>query len=141
MDLIERKTYSKNGNKFENVLSYDRWILEYVNDTIQDINGDGLKDFVVNWYGNTGCCLKAFSNVHLLRTDQKTFSNNLEFINPTFSPKEKIFRGICYGHPEETEIYKYKWNHETIDSLEYISHEKKRGWREIRKNYCYNRST
>ena len=91
---------------------------------IQNINRDLLKDFVVNWYGNTGCCLKAFSNVYLLRTAQKTFSNNFEFINPTFSPKEKIIRGICYGHPGETEMYKYKWNHEKVDTLEYISDEK-----------------
>ena len=34
-----------------------------------------------------------------------TFSKNFEFINPTFSPKEKIIRGICYGHPGETEMY------------------------------------
>ena len=40
----------------------------------------------------------------------KTISNNFEFINPTFSPKEKIIRGVCYGHPSETEMYKYKWN-------------------------------
>ena len=91
---------------------------------IQNINRDLLKDFVVNWYGNTGCCLNAFSNVYLLRNDQKTFSKNFEFINPTFSPKEKIIRGVCYGHPGETEMYKYKWNGETIDTLEYISYEK-----------------
>ena len=123
-DFIYIDIYSRKGDKFENVLFYNRWKLEYMNDTIQDINGDGLDDFVVNWYGNTGCCLKAFSNVYLLRTDQKTFSNNFEFINPTFSPKEKIIRGICYGHPGKTDMYKYKWNSETIDTLEYISYEK-----------------
>ena len=67
--------------------------MEYVNKTIQDINGDDIDDSVVNWYGNTGCCLNAFSNVYLLRTDQKTFSNNFEFMNPTFYPKKKIIRG------------------------------------------------
>ncbi|MEO7314707.1 MAG: hypothetical protein ABIW47_05955 [Ginsengibacter sp.] len=54
----------------------------------------------------------------------KAFSKNFEFINPTFSPKEKIIRGICYRHPGETEMYKYKWNRESIDTLEYISYEK-----------------
>jgi len=80
--------------------------MEYINDTIRDINGDGFNDFVVNWYGSNGCCLKAFSNVYLLRPDKKIFSNNLEFINPTFSPTEKIIRGVCYGYPGETEMYK-----------------------------------
>jgi hypothetical protein len=116
--------YSKGDSKFEKVISYERWELEYTGDTIRDINGDGLKDFVVNWYGNTGCCLKAFSNVFLQRTDKKTFSQNLQFINPTFSPQEQIVRGVCYGHPGETEMYKYKWNEEMVDTVEYIYYEK-----------------
>jgi hypothetical protein len=115
--------YSKSNNKFQKVLSHDEWKMTYVDDTIKDINGDGLNDFMVNWYGSTGCCLKAFSNVYLLRSDQQTFSKELEFINPTFSPKEKIIRGVCYGHPGETEMYKYKWNGEKVDTLEYISYE------------------
>lgn len=116
--------YIKDKNKFKKVLSHEQWSMTYVNDTIRDINGDGLKDFVVKWYGSNGCCLKAFSNIYLLRADKKTFSNSFEFINPTFSPKEKIIRGVCYGHPSDTEMYKYKWNGETIDTLEYISYEK-----------------
>ncbi len=116
--------YSKIGNKFEKVVSHEQWSMTYVNDTIQDINGDGLNDFVVNWYGSTGCCLKGFSNVYLLRKGEKTFSESFQFINPTFSPKEKIIRGVCYGHPGETEMYKYRWNGEKVDTLEYISYER-----------------
>lgn len=112
--------YSKDGNKFKKVLSHKQWTLTYVNDTIRDINGDDLKDFVVNWYGATGCCLKAFSDIYLLRKDKKEFSKGFEFINPTFSPEEKIIRGVQYGHPGQTEIYKFKWNGETVDTLEYI---------------------
>lgn len=116
--------YSKNDNKFERVVSHEQWTMEYMNDTVRDINGDGLDDFVVNWYGSNGCCLKAFSEIYLLKTDKKTFSKGFKFINPTFSPKEKIVRGVCYGHPSATEMYKYKWNGETVDTLEYISFEK-----------------
>ncbi len=116
--------YSKCDNRFEKVVSHEQWPMTYVNDTIRDINGDGLNNFVVNWYGANGCCLKAFSNVYLLRQDKKAFSENFEFINPTFSPKEKIVRGVCYGHPGETEMYKYKWNGEKVDTLEYVSYEK-----------------
>ncbi|MFL9829494.1 hypothetical protein ABS764_01395 [Flavobacterium sp. ST-87] len=116
--------YTKGENKFEKVVSHEQWTMTYVNDTIQDINGDGLNDFVVNWYGANGCCLKAFSNVYLLRQDKKAFSDNFEFINPTFSPREKIIRGVCYGHPGETEMYKYKWNGEKVDTLEYVSYER-----------------
>jgi hypothetical protein len=116
--------YSKGDNKYEKVVSHKEWSLTYVNDTIRDINGDGLNDFIVNWYGSSGCCLKAFSNVYLLRQNQKAFSENFEFINPTFSPKEKIIRGICYGQPGETEMYKYKWNGEKVDTLEYVSYQR-----------------
>lgn len=116
--------FSKTDKQFNKVLSHEQWILEYTGDTIRDINGDGLKDFVVNWYGNTGCCLKAYSNVYLQRADNKSFSPNFEFINPTFSPKERIIRGVCYGQPGETEMYKYKWNKESVDTVEYIYFEK-----------------
>lgn len=116
--------YAKTDKGFQNVVSHDEWTMSYMNDTIRDINGDGRKDFVVNWYGMNGCCLKAFSNVYLLRQDQKRFSENFEFINPTFSPKEKVIRGVCYGHPGETEMYKYKWNGEKVDTLEYVSYQR-----------------
>lgn len=119
--------YAKGENKFKKVVSHRQWSLEYVNDTIQDINGDRYNDFVVNWYGMTGCCLKAFSNVYLLRQNNKEFSESFEFINPTFSPKEKIIRGLCYGHPGETEMYKYKWNGEKIDTIEFVAYETKKG--------------
>ncbi len=116
--------FSKNDNHFKKVLSHEQWLMTYKNDSIRDINGDGLKDFVVNWEGASGCCLKDFSDVYLLRKDKKTFSPYFEFINPTFSPEEKIIRGICYGHPGETEMYKYKWNGEKVDTLEYVSYER-----------------
>lgn len=116
--------FSKADKQFLKVLSHKQWDMTYVNDTIRDINGDGVKDFVVNWYGSSGCCLKAFSNVYLLRSDKQTFSNSFEFINPTFSAKDKIIRGVCYGQPGDTEMYKYKWIGEAVDTLEYISYEK-----------------
>lgn len=130
--MIRRKTpgavyidiFSRENPQLAKVLSHEQWSLTYLGDTVRDINGDQLKDFVVNWYGSTGCCLKAFSNVFLQRPDKKSFSNPFEFINPTFSPGEKIIRGVCYGHPGETELYKYKWNGEAVDTLEYVYFEK-----------------
>lgn len=120
--------FAKSNNQFRKVLSHDESDLTYVNDTIQDVNGDGLSDFVVNWYGSSGCCLKAFSNVYLLNQDGKSFLKDIEFINPTFSPKEKVVRGVCYGYAGETEMYKLRWKGQMLDTLEYISYEKdKRG--------------
>jgi hypothetical protein len=112
--------YARRNNQFEKAVSHEQWALTFVNDTTQDINGDGLKDFVVNWYGSTGCCLKAFSNVYLQRQNRRTFSKEFQFINPTFSPSEKIIRGVSYGHPGHTSMYKYRWKGEAVDTLEYI---------------------
>ena len=109
---------------YKPVLAHEQWKMEYLNDTIRDINGDARKDFVVNWYGVNGCCLKGYSIVYLLRQNDIGFSKSFEFINPTFSPGESVVRGLEYGHPGETEMYKYKWNKENIDTLEYVSFEK-----------------
>lgn len=133
----------KEGNKFKSILSHEQWALTYTGDTIQDINGDGIKDFVVNWYAAAGCCLKANSDVFILRSDFKSFSDITNFLNPTFSPKERVIRGICYGHPGETEMYKFKWNGEKIDTVEYVSFEldkegKKTGKIVISNQYPYH---
>lgn len=135
--------YFKEGNKFKSVLSHEQWALTYTGDTIQDINGDGIKDFVVHWYGAAGCCLKANSDVFILKSDFKSFSDITNFLNPTFSPKERVIRGICYGHPGETEMYKFKWNGEKIDTVEYVSFEldkegKKTGKVVISNQYPYH---
>jgi hypothetical protein len=116
--------YIPEDNDFRNVFSYDVWTMEYVNDTIWDINGDGRKDFVINTYGANGCCLKAFSDVYLLMADEKTFTEKINFTNPTFSPKEKIVRGVCYGHPGYTDIYKFRWKGIELDTVEYVSYER-----------------
>ncbi len=121
--IIYIDIFSRIGRQYKKVVAHEQPTLDYRSDTILDINGDGLNDFVVNWYGNTGCCLKAFSDVYLLRHDKGEFSNSFEFINPTFSAKEKVIRGVCYGQPGGTEMYKYRWNGESIDTIEYIYYE------------------
>lgn len=115
--------FLKDDTSYRSVLMHRQWKMEYVNDTIWDINGDAKSDFVVNWYGTSGCCLKGYSVVYLFRNVQD-FSRPFEFINPTFSPKESVVRGLEYGHPGETGMYKYKWNRDCLDTLEYVSFEK-----------------
>jgi len=111
--------YAIQGSTFLQVIQHEQLHMTYTSDTIQDINGDHRKDFVVNWYGNSGCCLKAFAEVYLRGIDGQ-FSEPFKFINPTFSPAESVIRGVRYGHPGETEMYKYKWNGETVDTMEYL---------------------
>ncbi len=126
--------YLNKNRTFRNVLAHKQWNLEYVKDTIQDVNGDGHPDFLVNWYGSTGCCLKNFYNVYLFQPATGTFSKGYEFINPTFSAKEGVIRGVCYGHPGETEMYKYKWNGLKVDTIEYIYPDKNKKGHYIKAN-------
>jgi hypothetical protein len=111
--------YAVRRSELSQIIRQELMYRTYVSDTIQDINGDQLKDFVINWYGSIGCCLKAFSNVYLQRANG-SFTSGYEFINPTFSPQEHLIRGVRYGHPGDTEMYKYRWNGENVDTVEYL---------------------
>jgi hypothetical protein len=115
--------YIKQKDSFVHVLSHKQ---DDANapDTLLDVNGDGMKDYLINWYGNIGCCLKNFYAVYLYQPQTGTFSEMYTFINPTFSAKEKVIRGVEYGHPGETSMYKYRWNGLQVDSLESIYFEK-----------------
>jgi hypothetical protein len=98
----------------------DDWSnLDYLGTDIKDINGDGIKDFITNWENASGCCRRDHYYVYLYKRDD-TFSEQFDFINPTFYPKQKLVLGVSYGHPGEVPLYKYKWNGFKVDTIEYI---------------------
>ena len=112
--------YQVEKTDFKEVLYREQGEMTYIGDTITDVNGDGFKDFLVHWYPSSGCCRRDIYNVYLNLSNRVVFTKDYEFINPTFSPKEKIIRGVEYGHPGEVGLYKYKWNGLQIDTLEFI---------------------
>ena len=112
--------YKINGNKTEKLIEREQDGMTYIRDTIFDVNGDGYKDFLVHWYPNSGCCRRDIYNVYLNQPEKGNFTQDYEFINPTFSAKEKIIRGVEYGHPGEVGLYKYKWNGLQVDTVEFI---------------------
>ena len=112
--------YKINGEKSERLIEREQDGLTYIRDTIFDANGDGHKDFLVHWYPSSGCCRRDVYNVYLNQPDKGNFTQDYEFINPTFSSKEKVIRGVEYGHPGEIGLYKYKWNGLQIDTIEFI---------------------
>lgn len=116
--------YSEVSGKFEKALSYAATSVGSESSVIRDINGDGLRDFVVSGGAPNGCCLKEFSVVYLLKNDRKSFSESVQFLNPTFSPKEKVVRTVSYGHPGEVSICKYRWNGEKADESDCVSYQK-----------------
>jgi len=112
--------YKVKDDKAEKLIEREQGGMTYIRDTIFDANGDGHKDFLVHWYPSSGCCRRDVYNVYLNQPDKGNFTNDYEFINPTFSANEKIIRGVEYGHPGEVGLYKYKWNGLQVDTIEFI---------------------
>lgn len=112
--------YKVQDNDAKKLIYREQDGMTYIRDTIFDVNGDGHKDFLVHWYPSSGCCRRDVYNVYLNQPDKGNFTNDYEFINPTFSAKEKIIRGVGYGHPGEVGLYKYKWNGLQVDTIEFI---------------------
>lgn len=110
-----------NGNTFKlvNHIRTELLSISYLGHEILDVNGDHKKDFLVYLYPSSGCCRRLVYWVYLHKQDFG-FSTKYEFLNPTFSPAEKVIRGVSYGHPGEVPLYKYKWNGEKIDTIEFI---------------------
>jgi hypothetical protein len=95
----------------------------FVNDTIQDINGDGKKDFIANYRSTLWHVNSRYVMVDLLMNDSTFVSRSYVFTNPSFSIKENVIRGVLHGDAGGTEIYKYRWNGIEIDTIEYIYHD------------------
>jgi hypothetical protein len=108
--------------------------MTYLDDTLKDVNGDGYKDYLVHWYPQSGCCRRNVYNVFLYLPASGQFTSDYQFINPTFSPKEKVIRGVEYGYLAA--LYKYKWNGLKVDTLEFIY----RDTSDVNKYYLTKRS-
>ena len=112
--------YEFETNGFKELLHYEEDKIVYQRDTIMDTNGDGLNDFCIVIYSSSGCCRRNVFQVYLAKENGLFAKDIYEFINPTFYPKEKLIRGVEYGHPGEVCLYKYKWNGFKIDTIESV---------------------
>lgn len=111
--------YFQKDKEFTQLLKYDIGG-GYIKYFIIDRNGDGLQDLDVEWYSMAGCCLRNSHLVFLCKPDG-TFTDGYQFINPTFNTQTKTIRGVSYGHPGFTPLYKYKWKaYNAVDTIEYI---------------------
>jgi len=112
--------YLLNNEVFKKVCEQEQIGSMHDEDSIRDVNGDQYKDFLVHWYPYSDCCRRHIVNVYLYKPNTGSFSRKYEFINPTFSPEEKIVRGLEFGKPGTIGLYKYKWNELTVDTLEFV---------------------
>ncbi|MBK8701791.1 MAG: hypothetical protein IPN29_20400 [Saprospiraceae bacterium] len=125
-DIYCRNVFASNSyhelieeDKYNSVLTSDIENHEQ-SDTIFDVNGDGYKDYVMVLYSQSGCCLREVYRVYLYLPHCGGFTPYYEFMNPTFYPKEKIIRGVFYGHPGEVGLYEHKWDGILIKAIQEI---------------------
>lgn len=107
-----------------NILTHNQSNKNYITDTIYDVNGDGNKDFLISSQISKGDFPRTLSSVYLFNPKSNRFSKRYDFSNPTFYPEEKTIRGLCNGLIGDTEMYKFKWNKKSIDTIEYVYFEK-----------------
>jgi hypothetical protein len=109
--------YKLQKDKFEKVCEKNISRSAYVDSIITDVNGDNRPDYLFHWYPKSGCCERDMFDVFLQKPDG-SFAKEAEFINPMFSSKEGVIRGLRYGI--KAPLYKYKWNGYKVDTVEYI---------------------
>ncbi len=116
--FIYRKINKQLRLEFEDTVEY----ASFVNDTIFDVNRDGSKDYIIQTYPPSGCCLADGFHVSLRNSKSQLFEPSKMFLNATFDTKNRIVRGFDYDHPGEVELYKYRWRGMSLDTIEYIMH-------------------
>ncbi|WP_165043638.1 hypothetical protein [Dysgonomonas sp. ZJ709] len=113
--------YLFKNNKFELVNHNEQSYNTFMSDEIRDINGDGYKDLDIHWYPLAGCCLKNIHDVYLLNPKNGTFKKKVEFMNPTFYPREGLIRGLTYGYSGmDAALYTIKWKGSELEGVEGI---------------------
>lgn len=112
--------YLLSGNRGLPILSDTVGYLSYVSDSIADINGDGIKEFYRVTYSTAGCCRRNLFQISTLDPITGRLNAPIQLLNPTFYPKEKLIRGVEYGHSGEVPLYKAKWDGNKVAVIEYI---------------------
>lgn len=111
------QVYSDKDNYDNPIFSERLGWMNFVSDSIFDINGDKVTDLTIHWYPSSGCCLAEIYDCYIYDEKTDQFSEKVEIPNPTFYPKSSLTFSMTYGHPGETEFYEFKWIKNTLDTL------------------------
>lgn len=118
--VIDIFYYSSYDSTFRGIKAFGERLENFVNDTVQDVNGDGRMDFVANYTSTLRGLKFRYSIVTLFENDTTCLAGSTVFPNPSFSAKERVIRGVLAGKAGQTEIYKYQWDGFEVDTVEYI---------------------
>lgn len=111
------KVYSEKNNFKEPIFNYNILSINYISDSIFDINGDNDKDISIHWYPSSGCCLADIFDCYFYNKSTDSFSIKNKILNPTFYPKDSLVYSMDYKHPGETIFIKIKWEAFTQDTI------------------------
>ncbi|MBV7441470.1 hypothetical protein KRX57_08545 [Weeksellaceae bacterium TAE3-ERU29] len=98
-----KKVYIINKDTVSEVLCYDTGA-EFISDTIFDVNGDFLKDIIVNYRMGGNIFTKVF-----LQNNKGNFIQEITFFNPKFDVKNESITGFINHQSEHNIKYKFKW--------------------------------
>lgn len=118
---VNIKVYKQAGTKYGELINYEISEMEFMNDTIMDVNNDGFNDLIIDTYGCCGTNLKGFSEVYLYKPDDSGFTQAIRLDNPVFFPAEKVVRGVSAGQPGQSSLYKMVWKGTELKPVETIS--------------------
>ncbi len=128
--IIFLNVYNLSNKQAEIELTYEMSRMNFINDSIHDINGDSVNDLSIHWYPSSGCCLADIYDCFIYNELDNNFIKT-KIINPIFNPKKKITNSMSYGHPGDTKIYTFKWSTLTTDTiLTYSWKENNTFWKE-----------
>jgi hypothetical protein len=111
------RVYSKQDNYKKPILNTSLYWMNFVSDSIFDIDGDLTNDLALHWYPSSGCCLADIFNCYIYDKKKNSFRAKTEITNPTFYPKESKTYSMDYNHPGETNFYEIIWTKIGIDTL------------------------
>jgi hypothetical protein len=120
--------FSRKDNYKNPILNIIMHRMNFIADSIFDINGDSTKDLAIHWYPSSGCCLADIYNCYIYNIEKDCFERNIRISNPTFYPKESKTYSMDYNHPGETIFYELHWIEARMDTLKSYS------WKDRKQN-------
>lgn len=108
--------YSSQDNYKKPIFSDQIGPLNFVSDSLFDINGDKVTDLAIHWYPSSGCCLADVFDCYLYDQEKDVLSTKHELLNPTFYAERSEVYTMSYGRPGSTTFFRLNWNKHQADT-------------------------